>query len=153
MSDDRLTLDEFHKKIARETNNTIWSALDNPESTMDELEEALHMAHTSHYHWSKVGTAINAARADYMISRVTSAMQWGEPALYHAKRCLEITEETGIGDFDLAFAYEAIARAYVVMGDKQNCIKYKELAQGAIAEIKDEEDRKICQGELDKVQC
>lgn len=153
MTDEKMTLEEFHKKMAVETNNGIWPVLDKEKPSAEELEGALHMAHTSRYHWSKVGRPINLARAEYMISRVCSAMNRGEPALFHAKRCLEITEETGIGDFDLAFAYEALARAYSAAADKTKCEKYTKLAQKAIDEVKGEEDRKICQSELDKIKC
>ena len=64
-----------------------------------------------------------------------------------------ITEATGIGDFDLAFAYEALARAYSIAGKKSECKKYLQLSQKAIDDIKGQEDRKICQSELDKVKC
>ena len=88
-----------------------------------------------------------------MIVRVYSHMKRGEPALFHAKRSLEIIKENKIGDFDLAFAYEVTARAHSVAGDKTECKRYRNLAQNAINEIKDPEDKKICQGELDKVTC
>jgi hypothetical protein len=153
MSDEKMTQDEFHKKVAISTNNGIWPTLDKDKPTEEELEEALHMAHTSLYHWSKIGQPINIARAEYMISRVYSAFSWAEPALYHAKRCLKITEETGIGDFDLAFAYEVMARAYKVAGMEKECKKYRNLTQEATNAIKGDEDRKICQSELDKIKC
>jgi len=148
-----MTQDEFHKKIAINTNNGIWSTLDKNHPTKEELEEALHMAHTSLYHWSKIGQPINIARGEYMVSRVYSAFSWAEPALYHAKRCLKITEETGIGDFDLAFAYEVMARSYYAAGMKKECKKYRELTQKAIDAVKGEEDRKICQAEFEKIKC
>lgn len=147
------TLEEFHKKIAVETNNSIWPVLDSENPTDAQLEEALHSAHTSRYHWSKVGTAVNIVRAEYMISRVYCAMKRGEPALFHAHRCLEITKENNIGDFDLAFAYEVMARANAVAGNKSECKKYYELAKTATDQIKNPEDKKICEGELSQVMC
>jgi hypothetical protein len=150
---EKMTLDEFHKKIAIDTNNGIWPTLDKDRPTKEELEEALHMAHTSLYHWSKIGQPINIARGEYMVSRAYCAFSWAKPALYHAQRCLKITEETGIGDFDLAFAYEVMARAYQAAGMKKECRKYRELTQKATDAIKGEEDRKICQSELDKIKC
>lgn len=149
----KLTLEEFHKKIARETNNKIWPVLDAENPTEAQLEKALHMAYASRYHWSKIGTAVNAMRAEYMIARVYSAMKRGEPALFHAKRCLEIAKENNIGDWNLAFAYEVMARANSVAENKTECKKYYNLAQTVINEIKNSEDKKICQGELDKVTC
>lgn len=153
VTDDKMTVDEFHKKIAISTNNGIWPILDKENPSKEELEEALHMAHTSLYHWSKIGQPINKARAEYMISRVNSALKWAEAAIYHAEQCLKITENTGIRDFDLAFSYEALARAYSVAGKKSECKKHIDLSQKAINAIKGEEDRKICQSELDKVKC
>jgi hypothetical protein len=151
MPEKKMTVEEFHKKFAVETNNGIWPTLDKENPSTEELEEALHMAHTSLYHWSKIGKPINIARAQYMIARVTSAMGMAEPSLYHAKRCLEITEETGIGDFDLAFAYEALTRAYAVARDRKNFDKYMEMAKEAIDGVEGDQDRAICVGELDKV--
>ena len=34
--------------------------------------------------------------------------------MWHAQRCLECCESAGIGDWDLAYAYEALARAHAV---------------------------------------
>ncbi|TFG30077.1 hypothetical protein EU527_14965 [Candidatus Thorarchaeota archaeon] len=151
MTEEKMTIGEFHKKIAMTTNNAIWPILDKENPSKKELEEALHMAHTSLYHWSKIGQPINRARAEYMISRVYSALKWAEAATYHAEQCLKITEEIGIGDFDLAFAYEVLARAYLVARKNAEFKKYLELSQKAIDAVKGEEDRKICQSELDKL--
>jgi hypothetical protein len=149
--DEKLTIEEFHKKMAVETNNAIWSALDKSAPTADELAEALDMAHASRYHWSKIGKPINLARADYMISRVWSAMKKPEPAVLHAQRCLAITQREGIKDWDLAFAYEALTRAYAVAGDRKQYEKHLKLTTHAIAEIKEDEDRRAVQNELDKI--
>ncbi len=148
---DKMTLDEFHTKIAKETNNGIWPTLDKENPGTEELEEALHMAHTSTYHWSKIGKPINIARGEYMISRVLSALKRGESSLAHAEKSLRIAEGTKAEDWDIAFAYEAITRAYVAIGDKNKSMEWKEKTQKAIDDIKDPEDRKICQGELDKI--
>ena len=148
MTDEKMTMDEWNA-----TNNGIWPTLDKENPPKDELEEALHMAHTSMYHWAKVGQPINKARAHYMISRVYCKLGWFEPAIHHAEQCLKITEATGIGDFDLAFAYEVLARSYYIAGKTSECKKYYKLATKAIDDIKGQEDRKICQVELDSVKC
>lgn len=88
-----------------------------------------------------------------MTSRVYSALFWSEPALHHAQRCLGITQETGIADFDLAFAYEVMSRAYRTAGKSAECKKYRNLAQKATNDVKEEEDKKMCQAEVDKVIC
>lgn len=154
MSDDeKMTLNEFHKKIAVKTNGGVWSVLDKTSPSREELGKALEMAYTSLYHWRQIGKPINIARGEYMISRVFSDMGMGDAALYHAERTLMLTEEAEEkADFDMGFAYEVMAKAYSVKGDKDNCMKYKEMSQKIIEKLV-EEDKKISQGELDKVKC
>ncbi|MFW9794665.1 MAG: hypothetical protein ACFFEE_10210 [Candidatus Thorarchaeota archaeon] len=154
MSDDeKMTLDEFHKKIAIKANGGVWSVLDKTSPSEEELDEALEMAFTSLYHWRKIGKPINIARGEYMISRVYSDMGKGDAALFYAERTLKLTEEADEkADFDMGFAYEVLAKAYSVKGDKDNCKKYKEMSQKVIDTL-GEEDAKISQGELDKVKC
>lgn len=100
----------------------------------------LHAAHSSRYHWGEVGTAVNLARGEWQVSRVYSVLGRAEPALFHARRCLEICEENGIGDFDLAFAYEALARASAVAGAVADRERYLGLAREAGARIGETDD-------------
>ncbi|MHA2026604.1 MAG: hypothetical protein ACXACG_00055 [Candidatus Thorarchaeota archaeon] len=154
MSDDeKMTLDEFHNKLARKTNGGVWGVLDNESASMEELGLALEMAYTSMYHWRQIGKPINIARGEYMVSRVFAEMKIGDAALVHAERTLKFTEDAEEkADFDMGFAYEVLAKAHSVNGDKDNCKKYKDMAQKVIDTLGDE-DKKIAQGELDKVKC
>jgi tetratricopeptide (TPR) repeat protein len=61
-------------------------------------------------------TPAHLARGEWLISRVYAVLQRPEPALYHARRVLDLCQDNGIGDFDLAFAYEALARAHATAG-------------------------------------
>ncbi|TFG12825.1 hypothetical protein EU537_08360 [Candidatus Thorarchaeota archaeon] len=148
---EKMAANEFHERIAIKTNNAIWPILDKENPEQEDLDDALQMAFTSRYHWGIVGEPINLARADYMISRVYSAMKRPELALHHAQRCVEITKETGIGDWDLAFAYEAITRAYASAGNEEEFEKYSKLTKEAINDIADEKDKSIVEGELNKI--
>ena len=61
----------------------------------------------------------NAARSQWQISRVNAVLGRGEAALYHAERCFELCTENAIGDWDLASAYEALARAHKLAGERR----------------------------------
>lgn len=111
----------------------------------------VHAAHASRFHWSKVGTAVHLARGEWQISRVYAVLKRPEPALYHAQRCLQICEANSIGDFDLAFAYEALARACAVAGKVKVSQQYVEKAKTASAQIKDEEDRALVLTDLETI--
>jgi hypothetical protein len=73
---------------------------------------------------------------------VYSVLGRGEPALWHARRCLEHVEQAGIGDWDLAYAYEALARASAVAGDAAGSAEWHARAReagDAIAYLEDRE--------------
>jgi hypothetical protein len=61
---------------------------------------------------------------------------------------LEICEANKIGDFDIAFAYEAMARAYAVAGDMAESKKHIESARKAGEQISSKEDRDYFFSEL-----
>ena len=67
--------------------NKTWTLMESPERDEDEL---LHCAHASAYHWRQAGTVANRARSEWQCSRVYSVLGRAEPALHHARRCLEL---------------------------------------------------------------
>ena len=71
-----------------------------------------------------------------------------EPALWHARRCLAICEANGIGDWDIAFAFEALARASRVAGDAPGMERWLARAREAATAIRDPEDRELLLSDL-----
>ena len=124
--------------------NKAWTLMEKQDRTVDDDDEMLHCAHASAYHWHQVGTAANRARAEWQCSRVYAILGRTEPALHHARRCLEIVEASPaeMEEFDLPSAYEALARAYSVAGNLDESRRYVELGREATAKIADKEDRK-----------
>ena len=99
-----------HRALAVDLFNHVWTLLEMPSRTPMQDDEMIHAAHASRHHWGVVGEPANLARGEWQCSRVYSVLGRAEPALWHARRCLAICEEHGIGDWDIAFAWEAIAR-------------------------------------------
>jgi hypothetical protein len=128
--------------------NLVWSLMDKKDRTREEDDKMVHAAHASRFHWGEIGTPVEVERGEWQISRVYSVLKRSQPALYHAKRCLEICTENSIGDWDIAFAHEAMARAYALAGQKEESAKHLELAQRAGEQIKQKEDRDYLLGEL-----
>jgi hypothetical protein len=138
-----LTNDEqqFRRTLAIDLFNEVWEFLEKPDRTKEENDTMLHAAHASRFLWGQVGTAVNLARGEWQVSRVYAILLRPEPSLYHARRCLEICKESGIGDFDLAYAYEAIARAMAVAGKRSESQEYLALANQAGERIAEQDDR------------
>jgi len=139
---------EEHRKFAVELFNLTWSLLDKIDRTKEDNDRMIHAAHASRFHWGEIGTPLEFERGEWQISRVYSVMKRSEPALYHAKRCLEICKEHSIGDFDIAFAYEAMARAHAVADNKTEREKYIKLAKEAGEQIEKKEDKDYFFSEL-----
>jgi hypothetical protein len=139
---------ERHKRLGAELNNLVWELLEKAERTPDDDERMLHAAHASCYHWLEAGTPVNHARGEWLISRVYAVLGKPEPALHFARRCLGLCEKHKIGDFDIAYAYEAMARAYSLADDQAQFDRFFGLAREAGEEIAKDEDRKVFLSDL-----
>jgi DNA-binding transcriptional MerR regulator len=124
--------------------NSTWALLEKPDRTAVETDELIHRAHASRWHWARVGADVNLARGEWLCSRVYATLGRGEPALWHARRCVEINEALPAEareSWDLPAAYEAMARASVVAGDSASGALWKAKATTALADISDTDDR------------
>jgi hypothetical protein len=133
-----------HRLIGIDLFNRTWELMGKQDRTVEEDDAMLHMAHASAHHWRAEGsgaTANNLARSEWQVSRVYTVLGRGEPAGYHARRCMEICQANSIGDWDLAYAYEALARAASVAGDLAAVGSWAERARRAAADIAEDEDR------------
>jgi tetratricopeptide (TPR) repeat protein len=148
----RSTERAWHRRFAVECFNVTWALLEKEDRTPGEAEEMIHAAHAARFHWGKIGMAVNFARGEWQIARVYATLGRGEPALHHAQRCLATCEEHHIGDFDLAYAYESLARAYAIKGRPLEATRYLQLAGEAGEEIVNRADRDALLGDLQEVQ-
>lgn len=130
--------------------NHVWALLEKPDRTTAETDEMIHATHASRFHWSQAHDveAVHLARGEWQCSRVYAVLGRGEPALWHARRCLEINEAAGSEDWDIASAYEAMARAHAVAGDAIAASEWKARAMAALDEIADQEDRDSIEADL-----
>jgi hypothetical protein len=132
------------RKLAADLFNRAWELMERPARSAEGDDELLHVAHASRYHWIAAGTAINAARGEWLCSRVYAVLGRAEPALHHARRCLELVREADDAeDWDEPFAHEAHARAYALAGDADAVRRELELAREGASGVADDEDREL----------
>jgi len=96
-------------------------------------------------------TPAHLARGEWQVSRVYTVLGRPEPALHHAGRVLDICKEHGIGDWDLAFAYEALARAYAIAGDVELARELTDQALAAVEDIAEQDDRDLVIADLETI--
>ena len=130
--------------------NRTWSLMELPERTPEQDDEMIHAAHASRHHWAAVGTGANLARGEWQISRVYVTLGRAEPALYHAGRCLAYCEASkdDIADWDIPYAYEALARAHLTAGNREEAEHFAARARELTAEVADAEDREHLEEDL-----
>lgn len=141
------------RMLAAQLFNETWRLLELPERTSDDEDRMIHAAHASRYHWGQVpdATPAHLARGEWQISRVYAVLGRAEPSLHHARRVLDLCQENGIGDWDLAFAYEALARAHAVAGNTARARENTDKALGAAKQIAEDEDRNLLLNDLESI--
>jgi hypothetical protein len=127
-----------HRRLGVDLFNEVWRLMESREDD----DRMLHAAHASRYHWGEAPDRKleNLARGEWQVSRVYVVLGRAEPAIWHARRCLQHCEEAGIGDWDLAYAFEALARAHALAGDGE-VAELKAKARSAGDVIADPADR------------
>ena len=121
-----------------------------PERRPEQDDELIHAAHASRHHWAEVGTAANLARGEWQVSRVYATLGRAEPAIYHARRCLAYCESDpdALEEWDLPYAYEALARAHAVSGETGEAERFAARARELGDQVQDAEDREQLEADL-----
>jgi hypothetical protein len=141
MSDD-------HEMFAKAANNRVWDLLGDEQRSAAGDREMVDAAHASLWHWRHAGTAVHEQRGEWLVSHVYAVLGRGDEALTHAQRCFELTEANALTGFDLAYAYEALARAHAALGALDTAQTWLARGHDAAAKVDDPEDRAILDGDL-----
>ncbi len=133
-----------------EMNIQTWNLLGKDDRNEQDDVRMINFAKASLYHWQKSPKyePINEQRGQWMISHVYAVLGKGEDALKYAEETLRLTTAHDFKDFDLAYAYESMARAHAALGNKNECRNFWAKAQGASENIKNAEDKKYFDGDL-----
>jgi DNA-binding transcriptional MerR regulator len=149
-SDNALS-DETERELGARYFNSVWDLMEKEDRTIEDDDLMLHMAHASRYHWGQVGKPEHFARGEWQVSRVYAVLHRSEPCLHHAQRVLDICLANGIADWDIAFAYEALARGHAVAGDSEAARAMTERALDAAERIDEDESRKLVLADLETI--
>lgn len=139
---------EWHRMQAVEANNSVWELIEKPDRTVDDAEDMLRRAYAAAYHWDRAARREpgNAARADWLLSRVHLLAGHPALALHHARRCLDTCARHGLADFDLAYGHEAAWRALTALGRTDDAAAERQ--QALAVSIADAGDRAALEADL-----
>ena len=140
---------ETERRLAAGLYNEVWRLMELPERRPEQADAMIHAAHASRHHWAQVGAPVNVARGEWLCSRVYWVLGRSEPAVWHARRCLELLEAAeDADDWDLPAAYEGLARAYGVAGNADEARTWAARGRESAAAISDPEDREQIEKDL-----
>ena len=147
---DTYTEEEANRFFAVNFHGMTWDLLEKSNRSADDDEKLIDYAHSSLAHWRKAGKEINLQRGFWLLSRVYTILKQPDPALKYAKRCQQITLEfpNQMEDFDVAFAYEALARSFALAGDSREFQKNNLLAEETGKSIKEKGDREVFENDF-----
>jgi hypothetical protein len=136
------------RDLAAQLFNGTWELLQQESRTAEEDDRMVHMAHASRFHWDNVGDDQNRAIGEWQVARVYAVLGRAEPALFHARRCLDYASRPGIDDWLLPSAHEGLARAQALAGDLDSARASRDTALALLAKIADPQDGKVVAGDI-----
>lgn len=139
------------RQLAADLFDLVWTLLEQPGRSTADDDRMVHAAHASRHHWGQVGGPEQIAIGEWQCARVYSTLGRAEPALHHARRCLEIATTADVPRWLVASAHEGLARAYAVAGSPDESRAEVAAARAVLAEVPDPEDRAVVENDLEGV--
>jgi len=136
-------LSEAHEHFSADCFNNTWGLIDKPDRSKEEDEQMLLLAMSSVWHWTQREdhTSSNLSVGFWQVSRVHALLERGDEARRYGQMALEAGERGGSDPFTIGYAFEALARAEAVAGDKTQMAEYLTEAMKAAERVEDEEPK------------
>ena len=143
-----------HKYYSANCFNKAWDLIDKEQRTPEEDEQMIRLNQASHYHWTQRPDYSNtsASIGYWQTSRIYAILGQAENAMRYGQLCLQVSQEGGTPPFYLGYAYEALARAAAVAGNRQDMNGYLDKARAAAEEVQEADDRQVLLDDLHTIQ-
>lgn len=132
-----IDIPKAHRYFAVECNNQAWPHVEAAELARDEIDQMIHLAHASCFHWLHAGDLLNHLRAQNLLASAYIKANLPTCAVRHAERCLELSEEAGNKQtaFDRAMAHGCAAGAFRLAGKINDAEKHQAIVMDLIKNL------------------
>jgi hypothetical protein len=146
-------LQAAHRYFAATCYNQAWELINKPDRTPEEDEQMLRLSLASHYHWTQRDdySATSKSIGHWQTSRIYALLGQGEAARRYGQLCLQASQAPGVEPFFLGYAYEALARAEAILGDREKMQGFLQEARRQAELVSDADDRKVLLDDLDTI--
>ena len=140
-----------HLSLASALFNRTWELLDKQTLSDEEKAEMLTVAFASRYHWREAGEPRNFAISDWQVSRVAAVLGYPDLAEEYGQRSLETASRAHLGPFYEGYAYEAMARAARLAGDRALKKEHLDIAYDLLGQVEQADERELLSADLDEL--
>lgn len=146
-------LDNAHQYFAPNCFNQAWDLIEKAERTAEEDEQMIRLSLASAWHWTqrKDCTPQNMSVAYWQTSRIYAILGQADNARRYGRLSLDAAQGDDIPLFYLGFAYEALARAELVAGNREKMGEYLQQARRAVERVSDDDEKQILLADLDTI--
>lgn len=143
-------LQEAHKYFASQCFNAAWDLIEKQDRTPEEDEQMIRLNQASQWHWTQRDdySRKNASIGYWQASRIYALVGEADNARKYGFLCLEASDSDEIEPFYLGYAYEALARAESVAGNKDKMNEYLVKARQIAVQVDQAENRKWLEDDL-----
>lgn len=143
-------VDAAHKYFSAACYNNAWELIVKSDRTAEEDEEMIRLSLASTWHWTQREdcTDQNMSISYWQTSRIYSILGNASEAKRYAELCLDMSQSDEIPPFFLGYAYEALARAELVAGNKEKVENHLQEAHRILATLTDEDEKKFLGDDL-----
>jgi hypothetical protein len=140
-----------HEYFSADCFNKAWDYLDQAERSSEDDQRMIETSLASVWHWTQREdcTDTNLSIGYWQASRVYATARVGAEAYRYGELCLKVSQAEGVPPFYLGYAYEALARAALVMGDRKRMGQHLSEARRVAEAVPDLEARKALLADLD----
>lgn len=131
--------------------NRVWELLDTRGRSSEQDAEMIRAAIASRTLWGLVGGPREACIGEWQTARVYETLREGRLAGPHADAAVTLAEREELGEFLVASAHEAAARAATVAGNAEDFAEHHAASAEAGERITDPEERAIWRSDFDSL--
>jgi hypothetical protein len=147
-------LQAAHKYFSAHCFNKAWEYIDKPQRAVDDDSSMLQLSLSSLWHWTQREdcTSTNLSIGYWQVSRVFALLHQADKAREYGKLCLEAALKEGVESYFSGAAYEALARAELVAGDRGAMQEYLSQAHKIVEKLTDQEEKDMLLKDLATIQ-
>ena len=142
-----------HKYFSTQCFNQAWDLIEKPDRTPEEDEQMIRLNQASHWHWTQREdcTKTNLSVGYWQASRIYAILGQADNARRYGQLCLDHSQGDDVPPFYLGYAYEALACAESVAGNREKMEKYLAQAREAVDTVTDPDSKKFLVDDLDAI--